>query len=250
MSQVSALHLLKGAVYAMEQCGILLRDANVLYRNGSYANAIVLAVLAHEELGHWQILLDLRAKVLVGEAVTLEQVQAQEKHEPKQKAGVRSLSFSADRDTTLARLFAIRMTAERGSPEREAAVAQIKNISRRKLGRLPEDRHKLRMSALYVDAVSVDEWNRPSTKVSEQQAFELIRGAVNDYAMPYHQQYSDLQFIEQDDPAWFRALQEWPDRPKLPVPEWPPFPGTATRPDATGPRRALADSWRRGRGSL
>jgi AbiV family abortive infection protein len=236
-SQVSALYLLKGAVYALEQCGILLRDANVLYRNGSHANAIVLAALAHEELGHWQILLDLRAKALVGEAVTLERVRAQEKHELKQKAGVRSLSFSADRDTALAWLFAVRMTAEHGSPERAAAVAQIEEISSRKLGCLPDDRHKLRMSALYVDAVSVNEWNRPSTKVSEQQAFELIRGAVNDYAKPYHQQYSDLQFIEQDDPAWFRTLQEWPDRPSLPAPEWPPFPGARPAPTGRSSRR-------------
>jgi AbiV family abortive infection protein len=35
----------------------------------------VLAALAYEELGHWKILLDLRAKVLCGEILTLEQVQ-------------------------------------------------------------------------------------------------------------------------------------------------------------------------------
>jgi hypothetical protein len=31
---VSPQYLLEGAVYALEQCGLLLRDANLLYRNG------------------------------------------------------------------------------------------------------------------------------------------------------------------------------------------------------------------------
>jgi hypothetical protein len=35
------LYLLKGAVYALEQCGLLLRDANTLFRGGSYANTVV-----------------------------------------------------------------------------------------------------------------------------------------------------------------------------------------------------------------
>jgi AbiV family abortive infection protein len=49
--EVSPQHLLHGAVYALEQCGVLLRDANVLYRSESYANAVVLARFAQEELG-------------------------------------------------------------------------------------------------------------------------------------------------------------------------------------------------------
>jgi hypothetical protein len=40
---VGTKSLLEGAVYALEQCGLLLRDANLLYQNGSYASAIVLA---------------------------------------------------------------------------------------------------------------------------------------------------------------------------------------------------------------
>ena len=54
---VTPQYLLKGAVYALEQCGLLLRDANTLYRSGSYSNAVVLAALAYEELGHWKYFL-------------------------------------------------------------------------------------------------------------------------------------------------------------------------------------------------
>jgi AbiV family abortive infection protein len=66
------LYLLKGAVYALEQCGLLLRDANILFRGGSYANTVVLAAFAREELGRSNILFDLRKKALGGKDVMQE----------------------------------------------------------------------------------------------------------------------------------------------------------------------------------
>jgi AbiV len=52
---VTADFLLKGYALALEQCGLLLRDAVLLYKNRSYANAVVLAAFAREELGRSQI---------------------------------------------------------------------------------------------------------------------------------------------------------------------------------------------------
>jgi AbiV family abortive infection protein len=66
-ASVSPQYLLEGAAYALEQCGLLLRDANLLYRSGSYASAVALAAFAREELGRWKILRDLRKKVLHGD---------------------------------------------------------------------------------------------------------------------------------------------------------------------------------------
>jgi hypothetical protein len=43
---VTADFLLKGFALALEQCGLLLRDAVLLYENGSYANAVVLGAFA------------------------------------------------------------------------------------------------------------------------------------------------------------------------------------------------------------
>ncbi len=43
---MSPEELLKGTFYALEQCGLLLRDANILYRSGSYASTIVLAAFS------------------------------------------------------------------------------------------------------------------------------------------------------------------------------------------------------------
>jgi AbiV family abortive infection protein len=60
--------LLEGAVYALEQCGLLLSDASVLYANKSYATSVALAGFAREELGKWKILLELRKKVVSGQA--------------------------------------------------------------------------------------------------------------------------------------------------------------------------------------
>jgi AbiV family abortive infection protein len=76
-SFVSPQHLFRGAVYALEQCGLLLRDANLLYRNGSYASALALAAFAREEQGRWTIVLELRDKVIGGAKLTVSDVQAQ-----------------------------------------------------------------------------------------------------------------------------------------------------------------------------
>ena len=45
--------LVKGAVYSLEQCGVLLRDAALLYRDEAYASAVVLTAFAREALGQW-----------------------------------------------------------------------------------------------------------------------------------------------------------------------------------------------------
>ena len=57
---VTANFLLEGAYYALEQCGLLLRDAVQLYNGSSYATAVVLAAFAREELGREKILLALQ----------------------------------------------------------------------------------------------------------------------------------------------------------------------------------------------
>ncbi len=67
---VSAAYLLKGAVYALQQSGLLVRDANILYRAGSYASAVVLATFAREELGRWKLLLKLRREVIQGKKLS------------------------------------------------------------------------------------------------------------------------------------------------------------------------------------
>ena len=88
-SPVTAQYLLEGGAYALEQCGLLLRDANMLYRSNSYANTVVLTAFAQEELGHSIILFQLRKKLLHGENITIEDIKkCGDKHLPKQEAGM------------------------------------------------------------------------------------------------------------------------------------------------------------------
>src|SRR5258708_39176736 len=98
--------LLKGTFYALEQCGLLLRDANILYRNGSYASTIVLAAFAREELGRYRILLDLWRRARDGkDTFTADDVRkACDDHVTKQKAGMLSLTMRADRESGLGKM--------------------------------------------------------------------------------------------------------------------------------------------------
>jgi hypothetical protein len=65
------------------------------------------------------------------------------------------------------------------------------------------------MSALYVDAVSVDRWNRPAKEISQADARDFLQEAVNDYSLQYFQRYTELEIIEANDPDLFGALVQW-----------------------------------------
>ena len=222
--QVSRQFLLEGAVYALEQCGRLLSDANMLYRNGSYSTAVALAAFAREELGRWRILLDLRKKVVSGGQVTFEEMQAQcDDHVTKQRAGMVSLTMRGDRDSGLGKVLQARIKTSPGSPEWKAVDEQIKKLDRQKERRTPDDRHRQRMSALYVNAVSADRWSRPVQEISQASARDFITDAVNDYGGQYGQRYTQLEFVKADDPELFSALAQWSDRPELPHPKHVPW---------------------------
>jgi AbiV family abortive infection protein len=215
-SPITPRYLLEGAVYALEQCGLLLRDSNLLYRNGSYASAVAMAAFAREELGRWIILLDLREKVLGGEPLTIKDVQVHcEGHVIKQKAGMLSTTLTADNDSVLGKLLQICMEATAGSKEGEAANEQVEKRRRQKEKRVPDDRHKQRMSALYVEAVALDRWNRPAKEISRPFAREFLQATLTDYNLQRMQRYTDR------DPKLFNALVQWSDRPEMPLPEWP-----------------------------
>src|SRR5215472_11291228 len=99
---VTADFLLKGYALALEQCGLQLRDAVLLYKNKSYASAVVLAAFAREELGRSQILLGLWRRRLGGSPMTIGDIEnACDNHVEKQKAGMLSITMWADRNTGL-----------------------------------------------------------------------------------------------------------------------------------------------------
>lgn len=218
-ASVSPEYLLEGAAYALEQCGLLLRDANLLYRNGSYASVVALAAFAQEELGRWKMLHDLRRKVLGGDSVTIKEIQTRcGDHVRKQEAGVMSVVMRTDKDSGLGKLLQTRASATPGSGERKAANEQIERLDRQMTKRAPGDRHKQRMSALYVNAVSPGRWSRPIKEISPTLAYERLQDAANDYSMQYDR-YTNLEIGKPDDPEFYTALEKWTDRPTLADPE-------------------------------
>ena len=140
-ASVSPKYLLEGAAYALEQCGLLLGDANRLYQSGSYATAVALTSFAQEELGRWRLLLDLRRKVLQGKRFTIKEIQTHcGDHVRKQEAGMISITMMADRDTGLGKLLSIRERAAPGSKEWKAANEEIKRLDRQMTKRTPSER--------------------------------------------------------------------------------------------------------------
>jgi AbiV family abortive infection protein len=222
-SPVTAQYLLEGAALALEQCGLLLRDANILYRSGSYGNAVVLAAFAREELGRSNILFDLRRQVVAGARFTIEEIRERcDDHVTKQKAGMLSTAITAAGESGLAKLLRVRMTSHPQSTEGKKADAELARIVEMKKKRDPGERHKTRMAALYVEPLSESQWNRPGD-TSPSFAQEFIQHAVNDYAGRYQNGYSasTLAILKHFDPELYNAFEQWSGCPELPLPEWP-----------------------------
>jgi AbiV family abortive infection protein len=229
-SLVTPQYLLEGAALALEQCGILLRDANILYRTGSYANTVVLAAFAREELGRSTILFDLRKEVLGGMNFTKKEIRERcDDHVTKQQAGMLSTTMTVtDRESGLGKLLSDRMTAHPQSAVWKNASAALAKMTKTMQKRLPTERHKDRKAALYVDVepLSGNKWNRPAdTTASLAQKF--MQEAVNDYALQYDQGYitSPSSILKDLDLELYNALEQWPDRPQLLPPVWPHDPG-------------------------
>jgi AbiV family abortive infection protein len=230
-TSVTPQYLLEGAAYALEQCGLLLRDANLLYQSGSYGSAVALAAFAREELGRWRILLELRKKLLARGSVAIKEIQNRCKdHVGKQEAGMTSIVMRADKGSGLAKLLQTQMSAKPGSKEWKEAREQIEKLDRQKKNRIPGNRHEQRMSALYVDAVSPDRWSRPTTEISQTSAFDYLQDAANDYSIQYDH-YTNPQLYKPDDLELYTALEKWTDRLTLPSPERPLLPTTLASPD-------------------
>jgi AbiV family abortive infection protein len=118
MASASSDYLLRGAVFALEQCGLLLRDSHILYSNRSYASAVALAAFAREELGRYRILRELWKRTVAGEGFTVKQIRDLcDDHVEKQREGMLSTVQRTDNDTELGRLLQARSRAAPGSPE-------------------------------------------------------------------------------------------------------------------------------------
>ena len=221
---VTSQYLLQGAVYALEQCGRLLRDANILHRGESYPTAVAVAAFAREELGRWKKLLALRSDVIAGKIITMSTVKnATKNHVRNQSSGMLSITLTGEDDPQAGALIRSRIISSPGSEEWIKTEAALEKIHRTMKERVPTERHRQRMSALYVEPLSDNHWNRPAIAISRSAAERFLIDAVNDYAVQYSQRYitDDEPMLKHLDEELFCALEQWSDRPTLPRPEWP-----------------------------
>lgn len=218
---VSAAVLLKGAWYAAEQCGVLLNHAVILHREKAYSSAIALALLAREELGRCQILLEFWRKADQGGVLpTVEKVrEACDDHEEKQRRAQLSISYRAEGPGRLAELLRTLTRHSPQSAEYEQAREELDSLNEIKTRRTPTDRHMTRMKALYVDLNdSGTGWNRPS-ELAMVDAKNCLMDIANDYAGQVDR--LRIEMVRALDTRLAEALDSWKERPSLPPPVWP-----------------------------
>jgi AbiV family abortive infection protein len=217
--------LVKGAVYALEQCGLLLLDAVALVDQKSYSSAIVLAAFAREELGRSRILINFFDEIVKnGKTVTLEDInKVCKEHVDKQKWGQVSIVFKFQYSSQAGKLMLRRMElAQQGkyqSEEYKEIDIKISEIMEKITKRTPGDRHKARAMALYVEPNSVgSDWNIPR-KVDPDFARDFIMDASNDYSAQREILNSSFRL----NPELSEELSKWSDKPEVPLPKWPKF---------------------------
>ena len=94
---ITADFLMRGAHYALEQCGLLLHDAVAMYQRGSYATAIVLAAFGREELGKACELRAMRREAIDGASFTTKDIikRCGGNHARKQELGQTSFVYGS-----------------------------------------------------------------------------------------------------------------------------------------------------------
>jgi len=179
---VAPEHLLRGALFALEQCGQLLTDAVVLAEAGRYPTARGLALLAREEQGRHKLLLERWRLSLGGASITVEGVRKLcGDHVKKQDRGQASVMYRGQSGDQLDRWFRQRRDSRPGSAERHAADEWFRLYDERRKAQQPHERHNKRMESFYVDIVDDHQWSRPVAVSAKDGADEVV-DAVNDYA--------------------------------------------------------------------
>jgi AbiV family abortive infection protein len=201
----------------MEQAGHLLHDALALYKLGRYASAILLSILAREEIGRSVILLGMRKDVIVSGSIVSAKavIKACDNHGEKLRRGRGGITFEfgPERSADLKGLFDFPH-----NPQSEAfkkAHAIVDDFVERKARRDPGVTHQKRMRALYVEPTDTG-WNRPC-ETGKEEASRALQDAANAYGP----RYNNLYVVDE---ALAKALAAWKQCPTLPEPIVPPAP--------------------------
>ncbi len=218
---VSAQFLLEGTYYALEQCGVLLRSASILYDERQLASSVVLTAFGREELGRSRILLNFLVDVLIkGKTVSLDRIQnACKDHVRKQEWALVTRVTRGRKNDKITRLIRTMHTAGDQEWQFNEAWKEIKQIAAQQAKRRPTDRHKKRIKALYVEPSENGlSWNRPSEQVKDDDENDFfLLDAINDYSITI------AELTQKDGPVG-DLIQQWTNRPQPPPPSWPKRP--------------------------
>ena len=122
---------------------------------------MVVATFAREELGRWQILLKLRKEVLGGKQLSLRDIEdCCRAHDSKHRAGwLVASSYNRADVAAMGKALLTMSNAVEGSGEWQTAKGNYETLFAQIKKSIPVERHENRMSALYVDPISLTEWN-------------------------------------------------------------------------------------------
>lgn len=218
----TAAVLLQGAWYALEQCGILLRDAVVLYRTNAYPSAVALAMIGREELGKHRMLLDeWKNAESTGKLPSVGDIQAAfTDHVDKQKRALLSLTFIGEPGSVLDKAMRTRFKHKPGDAEYQESEKVLQTALESLAKRSPDLRHTARMRALYVDLQDSGlDWSRPS-QITQEECKKLLNDAVNDYVGQRQQRFNPNFLREMGEQKIADALDKLRYRPRLPEPSW------------------------------
>jgi AbiV family abortive infection protein len=202
--RLTSIQLVQGAVYAIEDAYNRLKDADLLYREKRYGNALALTILGREALGLFEKLLeDLKnTKASGGTDITVSDIDHLKRLRQGQQGN--TLSLSAQQGQKLIEL----NEKTNNSKEYRKYRASLSGAAKRKGRRHPEAMFKLRERALSVDPTEDGGWNRPS-QVSCTEVCKALIETTGDYNMIRER-------IDLHEPGLKKAMDDWSDCPKLP----------------------------------
>jgi AbiV family abortive infection protein len=209
---LTATEIVEGAYYAMDQAGQLLSDAVVLYDRGRWPSSLVLGVFSLEELGKAEALF-YRAKDAVNTGPKrLQDVMAGlTSHPTKLKTGRGPLTVTAS-------VFFWGDIPEPGTREMEEIERRLASAERVAQQNAPNEAHKARMRALYVDLRDGESWRRPS-ETTGAQAYLMLAAVSIEYGVRRG------KFVNPTDAIMSQALidlgSRLPQLPEAPQVNWP-----------------------------
>jgi AbiV family abortive infection protein len=210
--------LLKGSVYALEHCGLLLRDATTLFKAGSYAGAIIMAAHAREEMDRAILLRELRERVLTGLALSVPDINQELEEQAEQQLVRLSSSPRADADPELDELLQPRRYDPPGRQAHHQADLFFEHINKEQAERTRKERHALLVDCLHVSPDSAaTHWHKPKAH-SRQEARHFLTDALGDYAVERDRIETGLCHPKHAE--FVKAVRAWAGRPELPPPAW------------------------------